>query len=281
MTARTELERLRAMFEQAPGMLVMVSGPEHVYELANAAYRKFLGRSDLIGRRVIDAVPELEEQGFIALLDQVYRTGEPFIGREVEIQTPGGEGRPSTRYIDFIYQPIRDGEGEVTGIFAEGHDVTEAKLARIALEPREAHFAAIFDQAAAGMAEVDLSGRFLRVNDRYCLIVGRSREELLQTKMQSITHPDDLPANLQLFKRMLETGEPFEIEKRYRHPRGTDVWVNNSVTQVVGADGEATVVAVTVDITDHKQAEELALVMSAGSSTVATLVMDLVGLDPF
>jgi PAS domain-containing protein len=63
MTARTELERLRAMFEQAPGMLVMVSGPEHVYELANAAYRKFLGRSDLIGRRVIDAVPELEEQG--------------------------------------------------------------------------------------------------------------------------------------------------------------------------------------------------------------------------
>jgi PAS domain S-box-containing protein len=83
---------------------------------------------------------------------------------------------------------------------------------------------ALFDQSAAGLAETDLNGRFIAVNDEYCAITGRSREELLSLAMQDITHPDDLPANVQLFNGMLATGQAFEVEKRYVRPDSTSIW---------------------------------------------------------
>jgi PAS domain S-box-containing protein len=73
------------------------------------------------------------------------------------------------------------------------------------------------------MAQVDLTGRFVRVNDQYCAILGRRSDELLQLRMQDCTHPDDLPHNMVLFQRALEAGEAFEIEKRYLRPDGSVV----------------------------------------------------------
>jgi PAS domain S-box-containing protein len=168
-------------------------------------------------------------------------------------------------------------KGQKAGV-AVVRDLTDRRQREAALRESEAHLAAIFDQAAAGIAETDLSGRFLRVNDGFCHIVGRSREELLQTRMQQITHPEDLTGNLRLFKRMIEAGEPFQIQKRYLHPNGTDVWVNNSVTRVIGANGQASVVAVTVDITEQKRAEEtnarLAAIVASTSDAVISFAPD-------
>jgi PAS domain S-box-containing protein len=122
---------------------------------------------------------------------------------------------------------------------------------------REARLSAFFDQAAAGMAETDATGRFLRVNDRYCTITGRSRDELLSLRMQDITHPDDLGGNLQLFSGAVEHGRGFEIEKRYVRPDGSFVWVHNSVTPIRdGDEGGPHTVCVTIDISDRKAAEE-------------------------
>jgi len=122
---------------------------------------------------------------------------------------------------------------------------------------REARLSGFFDQAAAGMSETDSTGRFLRVNDRYCDITGRTREELLSMRMQDITHPDDLPGNIPLFLDALEHGRGFDIEKRYVRPDGTIVWVHNSVTAIREPDGRvAHTVCVTIDISDRKAAEE-------------------------
>ena len=81
-----EIERLRQMFQQAPGVLGVLRGPEHVFEIANEAYRELVGGRELIGKRVVDALPEVEGQGFVALLDQVYRTGEPYVGRAIPLR---------------------------------------------------------------------------------------------------------------------------------------------------------------------------------------------------
>ncbi|MGO4479485.1 response regulator [Massilia sp. 2TAF26] len=122
---------LQRLFEQAPGFICVLRGPEHVYELANAAYRSLTGGRELIGKTIRAALPEVVAQGFGDLLDQVYRSGKPFIGRSVPVVLDNGpDGGSETRHLDFIYQPVLDPMGAVIGIFVQGSDVTEQKLAQ-------------------------------------------------------------------------------------------------------------------------------------------------------
>jgi two-component sensor histidine kinase/PAS domain-containing protein len=125
-----ERERLENMFAQAPGFMAMLSGPNHVFELANAAYQHLVGDRPVIGKPVREALPELQGQGFFELLDDVYRSGEPYAGRHIPLQIRRRRGGPVEQvYVDFIYQPVKDSTGAITGIFAEGYDVTETRAA--------------------------------------------------------------------------------------------------------------------------------------------------------
>ena len=133
-----EIERMRQLFQQAPGILAVVRGPEHVFEIANDAYLRLIGRNDVVGRAVAEVLPEVRDQVFTALLDEVYRSGEPHVGNEMPIllrRRPDSE--LEERFVNFIYQPTRDHRGAVSGIFVEGSDVTAAVLAMRAL--REAN----------------------------------------------------------------------------------------------------------------------------------------------
>lgn len=121
-----EIALLRDLFEQAPGFVAVLTGPDHVFQLANDAYRRLVGRGNLIGRAVAEALPEVVGQGFVDTLDQVWRTGESFSGQNMPVFLQwAGSGVPELRHVDFVYQPIRDAAGELTGIFVQGHDVTE------------------------------------------------------------------------------------------------------------------------------------------------------------
>src|SRR3954462_2675897 len=140
---------------------------------------------------------------------------------------------------------------------AAQRELDERRRTEERLRDSEERLSAIFSQAAAGLVEKDLDGRFLRMNDRYCEIVGRTREELIGMRTQDITHPDDLPRNALLFQRAIGAGEPFEIEKRYCRPDGSAVWVNNSVSPIRDAAGRPlTVLTVSIDITERKTAGE-------------------------
>ncbi|MFC4930885.1 hybrid sensor histidine kinase/response regulator [Massilia sp. GCM10023247] len=123
-----ENQRLVDLFEQAPGIIAVLRGPQHVFEIANKSYCELIGRFDLVGKTAREVLPEVEGQGFFELLDQVYRTGAPFVGHALPIDVVRGSGGPlERRYLDFIYQPIRDPGGTVAGIFVEGSDVTVRK----------------------------------------------------------------------------------------------------------------------------------------------------------
>ena len=123
MLAETKL--LRQMFHQAPGFIGIVVGPEHRFVLANEAFTHLVGGRPLVDRTVAEAVPEIVEQGFVDLLDEVYRSGEAHKGSDARVMLtqPDGE-EPKTHYLDFIYQPIISDEGAISGIFVQGHDVT-------------------------------------------------------------------------------------------------------------------------------------------------------------
>ena len=151
----------------------------------------------------------------------------------------------------------RDATEKAVRIVGSMRDISERKRAEEKLRQSEDRLAGILRQASVGIAQVDMSGRFVMVNDRYCEITGRSREELLGLCMQDITHPDDVERNLVLFQSTAETGEDFEIEKRYVRPDGSFVWAHNSVYAVRNVTGRIEyLVAVSLDITERKQAEE-------------------------
>ena len=512
-----ESERQRRMFERAPGFIAITTGPDHVFEFANAAYARLVGGRELVGRSLRAAFPEIEGQGLHEILDRVYATGERFIAEQMPVRlrtAPGAE--PEELFLDFVYEAIADETGKATGIFVEGHnvtgraralaalerseeefrtladgisqfawmtdasgwiywynnrwydytgttleemqgwgwrkvhhpdhvdrvvkrlqhswdtgeiwedtfplrgkdgqyhwflsralpvrdqsgtivrwlgtntditerasteaalrdseerlraladnlpngmvyqavrapdgalrftyvsqaverlhgidaaavmadpslldaqvlpefkpvlekvrreasdasklisieipmrlpsgevrwfhrasaprrmengevfwdgvelDITERKRAEEAAHESETRFAALFAQASAGLAETDLEGRFTAVNDRFCTLVGLTREKLLAgMTVKDVTHPEDVPRNLRLFKRAAKTGEPFEIEKRYLRPDGSIVWVLNAVTALRDATGKITrVFAITTDLTERKRAEE-------------------------
>jgi len=123
-----ENERFRALFEQAPGIIAVLRGPDHVFELTNQSYLQLIGHRQLVGKSARDALPEVAGQGFFELLDRVYTSGEPFVGHALPLRLQREPNGPlEERYIDFVYQPIRDASGAVSGIFVEGSDVTVRK----------------------------------------------------------------------------------------------------------------------------------------------------------
>lgn len=137
---QAESERLRDLFDQAPGFIGILRGRDHVFETANSAYQALVGHRPLVGLPVREALPEVVAQGFIDLLDTVFASGVPYVGRGQPVllsQAPGLP--PEERFVDFVYQPLRDARGSVYGIFVQGNDVTEQQRAeeRMATIARE------------------------------------------------------------------------------------------------------------------------------------------------
>ncbi|MET0291186.1 MAG: HAMP domain-containing sensor histidine kinase [Steroidobacteraceae bacterium] len=123
---KSEVARLRELFEQAPGAVALLHGPAHVFELANAAYLELIGNRPVIGRAVAEALPEVAAQGFVALLDRVYATGLTYKAEAAPVALKrSADSELEERVLDFIYQPLRDPAGGVTGIFVQATDVTE------------------------------------------------------------------------------------------------------------------------------------------------------------
>ncbi|MFP2910126.1 PAS domain-containing protein [Pyxidicoccus sp. 3LFB2] len=157
-----ERRHLLGLFQQAPGFLCFLRGPQLVFDLANAAYFQLVGHRDILGRPLREALPELEGQGYPELLERVYRTGEPFVGHGMKVslqREPGAER--SEAWVDFVYQPIRGPDGRVTGILAQGQDVTEVKRQQALREEAE---------AALRASEERYRMLFASIDDGFCLM---------------------------------------------------------------------------------------------------------------
>jgi signal transduction histidine kinase len=129
-----ERERFVRLFDQAPTFLALLRGPDHVIELANPGYLKLIGHRAVVGRKVADAIPEAAAQGYLALLDEVYKTGNAFSANSAKYAVQAIPDGPSDeRYLDFVYQPMTDHDGSVLGILVQGVDVTARAAADRAL----------------------------------------------------------------------------------------------------------------------------------------------------
>lgn len=125
-----EKKHLADLFEQAPAFFAVLRGPQHIFERTNRSYQELIGNRHLIGKTLEDALPEAFAQGFGDLLDQVYETGTPYVGRATPVELyRSSASSTEVRYLDFIYQPMREMDSSISSILVFGVDVTEGRRA--------------------------------------------------------------------------------------------------------------------------------------------------------
>jgi PAS domain S-box-containing protein len=153
----TEVRQLRQIFRVAPSFFAVLYGPDHIFQMANEAYFRLVGHREIIGKPLLTAFPEIRDQGFKEILDEVLRTGEPFVARERPasvIKKPGGQ--PEEIFVDLVYEPLRDGE-HVVGVVAHGSDVTRQVQSRRELEANISVLAQQMEEAQSLTEELEQS----------------------------------------------------------------------------------------------------------------------------
>jgi PAS domain S-box-containing protein len=256
--ADAEIERLGSMFAQAPGAVAILRGHSHIIEIANPAYERLVGRNDLVGKTVAEALPEIVGQGFIVTLDQVFETGVPYVGRAVSVSLQRSEAMaPEERFLDFVYQPLTDAAGSRNGVFVQVTDVTDAARAEAALRASEAKSQAIINSIDQMIWSTRPDGYHDYFNDRWYEYTGVPYGSTDGEGWNGIFHPDDRERAWQAWRHSLATGEPYHIEYRLRHSSGKYRWVIGRAQSVRGDNGEITRwFGTCTDIHDLKEAEE-------------------------
>ena len=210
------------------------------------------GDTPLLGRLHYDVFPAVPPR-WRDLHARALRDGEAF-SHEAD---PYIDQNGRVEWIRWSLKPWRTEDGVIGGLILYTEVVSRAVESRLRLEAAEAHYHAVFDQAAVGVARVAAAGRFLEVNDRFCAITGYSREQLLARGYQDITHPDDvMPDEAQAEALLTGVRSAYSREKRYISGQGTEVWINLTVSLVRAVDGSPDYfVTVIEDITPRKAAE--------------------------
>jgi hypothetical protein len=280
---------LREIFAQSPSFSALLHGPQYRFVLANPAYQQLVGNRELIGLTVREAFPEVESQGFLGLLDEVYATGKPFVGRDMQIvfQPPHG-GAPETRFLDFVYQPIKDVSGNVTSIFVEGSDVSERRATEDALRSSEARLRElnldlerqVIERAQARgltwrlspdlLGALNSKGYFETSNPAWETVLGWTEAEVASMSIFELLHPDDVEVTRAGFELTLVGQPALRFLNRYRCKDGSHRWIS-----WVGIPEDGFVYCTGRDVTADKAAEaELA---SAQEALRQALKMEAIG----
>jgi PAS domain S-box-containing protein len=199
---RLEQERLRSMFMQAPAMIAIVRGPEHVFELANPLYMQLVGERPILGKSVREALPEVAGQGFFDILDTVYSSGEPFTGNELAVDLADAKGVIRKSYLNFVYQPAFDENHNVDGILVHAVDVTEQVLARQKVEEIAVLNKSITDNATTGLMIMD--------GKHFCTFMNPAAEKITGYTLKQIQSQHKTLHDIVHYKK--PSGAPYPIK---------------------------------------------------------------------
>ncbi len=155
--AENDRDKLKEMFEEAPSPKCVLEGSDLRYVIANKAYRQVVGQEDILGRRLTEILPEVKRQGYLDLLKQVYRTGEPYLGKENRVLIDKDKEGAQEEYIfNLLFAPLSDKNGDVYGIFVEAMDFSEQigyqKKLEVSLKEKETLLAEIHHRVKNNLA---------------------------------------------------------------------------------------------------------------------------------
>ncbi|AWM86790.1 EAL domain-containing protein [Microvirga sp. 17 mud 1-3] len=248
---------LHSLFQQAPGFMAVVRGPDHVFEMANAAYQQLIGFRPVIGKPFREALPEIDVQGFTCLLDQVYVTGQPYIGRGHPALVQSTPGEPAAlRHVDFIFQPIAAEDGSVSGIFIQGHDVTDHKRTEAALAESEDRYRALLEASTMVFWTATPDGEFAQVSG-WNRLSGEHEDQHSAEGWLDTLHPEDRECAIAQWLASVISGASYQAEFRVRHRGGEYRWASARAVPLKDSNGSIREwVGTLADIHDQKQIEE-------------------------
>ena len=279
----SEQERLRRMFEQAPGFMAMLTGPDHIFESVNPAFSRLIGHRPILGMKARNAFPYRESQRFASKLDALYASGETFkaTSMPIDLSSPPvsihqrrasdvehyseqneqgetehqGKHHAEIRYVDVVYQPLRSASGDVIGIFIQGADVTERVQAQQAVEASEANFRTLAQALPTQVWTANAAGQLDWFNDRAYAYSAIPRGSLNTSTWASMIHPDDVERTRQRWSIAVASGDPYENEVRLRGADGTFRWHLSRAFAVIDSIQRVTRwVGTSTDI--HRQKDE-------------------------
>ena len=256
-----EAERLARMFDQAPNFMAMLREPGHIFELANTAYRQLIRHRPVIGLSFAEALPDMARQGLLALLDRVVASGQPHSGHAVPLILPRLSQHPiEERLIDFVYQPIVDADGCVTGIFIDGSDVTDRVHAEQRLALSEESLRLATEMAEIGTWDLDLCTDVLRWSDRTKAMFGISPNvPCSMDDFYAGLHPDDRAATGAAFAAAVDPAmrESYDVEYRtIGKEDGRIRWIAARGRGIFEGDVCTRAIGTTIDISRRKAAEQ-------------------------
>ncbi len=247
-----------AVYDHTPAAICLLRGPQREFEYCNAAYQALFPGRSLLGRCVAEALPELVGQGFGALLDRVYQTGEAYTGTEVPVAAAATNGQPApTRYFNFTYQAYHE-QGQVVGVSVFAFEVSEQVQARRAREAQAAALQRLFEQAPVAIAILRGPQHVVELaNAAACARWGQLPEQVLNRPLREVLpnalrDDDDL---VPLLTQVLATGVPHVAHElpllMTRHGRVEKVYWDRTCQPIRDPNGQLT--GVTVVATDVSQ----------------------------
>lgn len=261
--AEAERRRLEEVFRNAPSFMAVMRGPQHVFERVNDRYIELIGGRDVVGKPVREALPEIEGQGYLELLDQVYQKGTTHIAADarVRLRNPSAE---LERVLQFVYQPMFEADGTVSGVIVQGIDLTEKRLAEDQLaqltaesELRKRVYEAILSNTPDLAYVFSLDHRVTYANETLLKMWGQTWDQAIGKTLLEIGYES---WHAEMHSREIEevkaTRRPIRGEVPFNGTFGRRIY-DYIFIPVVGANGELEAVAGTTrDVTDRKETEE-------------------------
>ncbi|MBC7507011.1 MAG: PAS domain-containing protein [Sandarakinorhabdus sp.] len=256
-TQASELNRLVRTLEEAPGIMAIFEGPEHVLTFSNAAHRKVTDNRELVGKPLRAAFPDIEGQGYFELFDRVWATGEPVKVQAMpfELQSPSG-GKPEQRFVDQLYQPIFDEAGSISGIFLQAIDVTERMRSDEMLCQSEERFRSAIDAVEGILWTNNAAGEMEGEQPGWTALTGQGFADYQGFGWSKAVHPDDAQPTINAWDAAVRERRTFAFSHRLRRHDGQ--WRQFSIRAVPTFDAEGSItqwVGVHTDITDQRIAE--------------------------
>lgn len=263
---KLEHEKTEQFFNQVPAAVCILDGPELKFKLANPAYQKLFPGRNLIGKKLLEALPEIKNTSIHEILLDVYHTGRPFEGKELLVPLSRFDDAPlENLYFNFIYQARWNTQQQIDGIEVFAYEVTDLVTARHSAEQlalKVEQQAKVFDITLAAIKDFiytfDIDGRFTYSNKPLLDLLGISLDQIIGKNFHDLPYPSELAHSLQSeIAQVIVSGKPTKNETFYTNPLGKTGYYEYIFTPVFDGEGNVVLVAgSTRDISERKKSEE-------------------------
>ncbi|MEO6254432.1 MAG: PAS domain-containing protein [Ferruginibacter sp.] len=245
-------------FMNAPAGIAIYKGVTHIYEFANIEHEKTARRKITIGKTVQSLFPELEQQGLIAMLNNVYSTGEPFVANEFPIELSNeGNDKLVLGYYNLVVQPLKDNNGITERIMSHAVEVTQQVEARKQIEASEKRFGAAVEAVQGILWTNNPKGEMEGEQKSWAALTGQSYEEYQGYGWVAAVHPDDAQPTIEAWIEAVKELKTFVFEHRVKTKSGEWELFSIKAIPLLNKDGSIIEwIGVHTNITERKQNEE-------------------------